>query len=76
MTTGIAYCILDVLYSRTKGIFGISIFIKQILFLKISLKVSEILTTQIDVKLVKKPVFIQFYLIKKAKNFIDNHPKL
>lgn len=38
--------------------------------------VSGMLATQIGVKLINKPNFVQFYLSKKALDFIDNYPKL
>lgn len=76
MAAGIAYCILEVLHSRTEDIFDISIIIKRIMLLGVSLKVSGMLATQVVVNLIDKLVFVQFYLGRKALNFVDNHPKL
>ena len=76
MAAGIAYRVLEVLHSRTEGMFGISIFIKWIMLLGVPLKVSGMLAAQVGVKLIDKPVFVQFHLGRKALNFVDNHPKL
>lgn len=56
--------------------FGISVFIKYIILLEVSLKVSRMLATQIGINLINKPVFVQFYLSKKTLYFVNNHFKL
>ncbi len=76
MAAGIAYRVLEVLNSRTEGMFGISIFIKWITLLGVPFKVSGMLDAQVGVKLIDKPVFVQFHLSRKALNFVDNHLKL
>ena len=72
----IAYGVLKILHSRTKDVFYIFIFVKEIVLLRISLKVSGVLAAQVGMKLVSKLVLVWLYLGRKALKFINNHPKL
>ena len=61
------------LHIGTESVFCISIFVKKIVLLGISPNVSKVLTSQVGIKSISKPVFVQFHLGRKTLKFVNNH---